>query len=291
MKPDIIRQLVCFRPKFVYYLFLFFLVATSTNTLASDKQSQNTESSPRPLSIRNAGPGIADATLTGPQFHASYISQGTKDFYHPRIKKMREDYDFLKSVEGETCEFRKIPKLRHWIHSQWPIDNSCKFTGNAFAILEKAKTGTGFHRAHCMVVQHAVMSSMGLVARDLSVDANHAEFGHNRHHGVNEVWSNDYAKWVLLDAKYDFHFESDGVSMSALQLHEAVRAGETNNITKVKGVERKPTPMENLEASEARVQSYWWVAYHLGQSTLTQPHLDDGSRLVIFDNRAFRQTT
>jgi hypothetical protein len=35
---------------------------------------------------------------------------------------------------------------------------------------------------------------------------------------------------------------------------------------------------------------YWWVSYHVRQNTFTEP-LGNESRLVIFDNDAFRQTT
>ena len=113
-------------------------------------------------------------------------------------------------MRGETSEFQKLLKLRHWVHSRWPIDNDQNFSGDAFAILEKAKTGAGFHCTHSMRVQHAVMTAMGYVVRDLGVDSDHLVFGKSNHHGVNEVWSNEYAKWVLLDAKYDIHLRTCG---------------------------------------------------------------------------------
>ena len=96
-----------------------------------------------------------------------------------------------------------------------------------------------------MAVQQAVLSAMGYVARNVLVDRNHEDLGRSLHHGVNEVWSNDYAKWVLLDAKYDIHFERDGVPLSALQLHEAVRADGGRSIVMVRGVERREVPMDD----------------------------------------------
>lgn len=178
---------------------------------------------PRPLRIDRAGEGIVGATVTGSEFRAPELFQGFEDYYHPRLKRMCDDYSLNKIVEGEPSEFRRMLKLRHWVHSRWPIDNDQNFSGDAFAILEKAKTGAGFHCSHSMAVQHAVLSAMGFVARYVQVDRNHEDFGRSVHHGVNEVWSNDYAKWVMLDAKYDIHFERDGVPLSALELHEAVR--------------------------------------------------------------------
>src|SRR5262249_53155867 len=161
----------------------------------------------------------------GPAFHGPEHFPGIEDFHNPRIKRIRQEYKIDTIVEGEANEFRRMLKLRHWVHTRWPIDNLQKFSGDAFAILEKAKTGAGFHCTHSMTVQHAVMTAMGYVARDLGVDRDHESLGRSVHHGVNEVWSNQYAKWVILDAKYDVHFERGGVPLSALELHERTRSG------------------------------------------------------------------
>jgi len=57
------------------------------------------------------------------------------------------------SCAGEPNEFRRLLKLRHWVHTRWPIDNDQKEGGDAFAILEKAKAGAGFHCSHSLTVQ------------------------------------------------------------------------------------------------------------------------------------------
>jgi len=246
---------------------------------------------PRPLRIEGASEGNDGATVTGPEFHAPGLFQGFEDYYHPRLKRLREDYYLDQIVEGDASEFRQILKLRHWVHSRWPIDNDQNFSGDAFAILEKAKTGAGFHCAHSMTVQQAVLSAMGYVARYVLVDRNHEDLGRSVHHGVNEAWSNDYAKWVLLDAKYDIHFERDGVPLSALELHEAVRADGGRGIVMVRGVDRSAVPMGDPQPPEASIRSYWWVGYPQRQNPFTQPHFAARERLVIFDNEAFRNTT
>ncbi len=252
--------------------------------VASERGSPQT----RPLSIENAGTSVSEATISGPQFHAPKAFHSFELFESPRIKRLREEYRLDEVVNGEENEFRRILKLRHWVHARWPIDNSQQFSGDAFAILEKAKTGAGFHCAHAMRVQHAVMTSMGLVTRDLGVDRNDKEFG-SGHHGVNEVWSNQYAKWILLDAKYDIHFERDDVPLSAMELHEAVRANRVDDIAKVQGPDREVVPMKGLGYPASSVLSYWWVSYHVALDGFTGS--TDDSHLVILDNEAFRETT
>lgn len=245
----------------------------------------------RTLRIDGARGGIVAATVTGPEFRAPELFHGFEDYYHPRLKRLRDDYALDRIVEGEPSEFRRMLKLRHWVHSRWPIDNNQNFSGDAFAILEKAKTGAGFHCSHSMTVQHAVQSAMGYVARYVLVDRNHEDLGRSLHHGVNEVWSNDYAKWVLLDAKYDIHFERDGVPQSALELHEAVRANGGQGIVMVRGLDRSPVAVDESQRPEASIRSYWWVCYPLRQNPFTEPDFALREKLVIFDNDAFRNTT
>jgi hypothetical protein len=107
---------------------------------------------------------------------------------------------------------------------------------------------------------------------------------------VNEVWSNDHAKWVLLDAKYDSHFERGGVPLSALEVHDLVRAGRTSDVVAVRGLDRKPAPLGGPDSIEASVENYWWVSWHVRPDSFTHPHWSGGSRLVVPDNDAFRTT-
>src|SRR5262249_10953796 len=107
---------------------------------------------------------------------------------------------------------------------------------------------------------------------------------------VNEVWSNEHAKWVLVDAKYDIHFERDRVPLSALDLHEAARFDGGKSVVKVQGRGRDAVPMKGLEYPTSSVLSYWWVSYYLPHNTFTQPPTGK-SRLVTWDNEAFRSTT
>ncbi|MBI3465204.1 MAG: hypothetical protein HY000_19435 [Planctomycetes bacterium] len=244
----------------------------------------------RPLHIEDANSSIVKATVSGPEFHALTLFVGVEDPLDPAAKRLRQEYRLDDVVSGETSEFRKMLKLRHWVHSRWHIDNDQNFNGDVFAILEKAKAGAGFNCTHAMKVQHAVMTAMGFVVRDLGVQCNTEEFPDGYHHGVNEVWSNEFSKWVLLDGEYDFHFERDGRVLSALEVHEAVRSDRGRGIVKVQGPDRNVVPMNGLGFPFTSAIGYWWTSYHVRQDTFTEPSGNE-SRLVIFDNEAFRQTT
>lgn len=251
-----------------------------------ETRQKSPRQSPRP--IRIVGASGLQATVTGPSFHDTELFRGFEDYHSPRLNRLRKEYELDQVVAGETDEFRRLLKLRHWVHTRWHIDNEQEFDGDAFAILEKAKTGTGFQCSHSMTVQHAVLSAMGYVARDLGVDHDLRDFGRSAHHGVNEVWSNDYAKWIVLDAKYDFHFERDGVPLSALEVHEAVRRDGGRGIVMLQGLDRHRVTEQPTEPQAPSVWNYWWVAYDSHQNPLSQPQRSGPERLVVYDNAAFR---
>lgn len=250
-----------------------------------------TPSPGRPLAIAEPDGTLAHAELAGPEFREPELFHGFDDFHHPRIARLRREYALPRVLAGERDEFRRLLLLRHWVHTRWPIDNNQTFGGDAFAILEMARTGAGFHCSHSMTVQHAVLTAMGYVARNLGVDRHHEDFGRSIHHGVNEVWSNAHARWVLVDAKYDIHFERDGLPLSALDLHEAVRRDGGRGIIKVRGPERRPVPMEEPNAPEASVRGYWWVSYYLRPAPFTAPHWSGNNRVAVYDNEFFRHGT
>jgi hypothetical protein len=267
------------------------ILATAAGAAPGGSLASGVAHAPRPLNVEGASTAILRATVSGPHFYAPETFPGIEDYHNPRLKRLRDEYGLAQVIAGETGEFRKQLRLRHWVFSRWPIDNDQQFGGDAFSILEKAKTGAGFHCSHSLAVQHAVMVSMGFVVRDLGVDRNHEDLGRSVHHGVNEVWSNEYAKWVLFDAKYDIHFERAGVPLSALELHEAVRADGGRGIVKAQGIERREAPMDVPEAPEATVRGYWWVSYYLRPSPFTEPNWSGSSRLLVFDSPSFREST
>src|SRR5687768_6019800 len=74
-----------------------------------------------------------EVVIRGPQFHGPRSIEDFEEFASPNIKRLREEYRLDDVVRGETNEFRKLLKLRHWVHSRWPIDNDQNFSGDVFA--------------------------------------------------------------------------------------------------------------------------------------------------------------
>jgi hypothetical protein len=111
-------------------------------------------------------------------------------------------------------------RLRSWCRSQFhradyqaPMDNF-----DALAILDQnARNVSGMdldkrtHYDPChffAIFFCSVANSVGYTPRLLSIN----------NHGITELWSNEFNKWVMMDTEFNHHFEKNGIPMSAAEL-------------------------------------------------------------------------
>ena len=163
-----------------------------------------------------------------------------EDLTSPRFQALREKYQIDTLFHGEQDEFKRQLMLRHWIRSIIHIsDFEPSYPGDEMPenILDEALKGQGYHCGHYMIVQNAVMNAYGYVTRCLGAGPG-VKDGPDGHHGINEVWSNKFSKWYLSDAKYNHHFEKNGVPLSAIEIHEEYLKNKVADVVLVKGPER-----------------------------------------------------
>jgi hypothetical protein len=237
--------------------------------------------------------------VENPALRGNHLFGAQEDLRSPRFRQLRDRYELDKVVEGETNEFQRILLLRHWIKKNIRIENDhpTETRGDAFGILDAALQGGGFHCGHFMVVQNAVLNAFGYVTRCLGVGPGGTPDSPGGHHGVNEVWSNDFCKWVLIDAKYDTHFEKDGIPLSALEVRdellrprpEGPLRGRAADLACVKGPER--ARVAGPEEPEGGPVTYRWLTWEIqGDRHSNWPHFHS-SALVTWDDEYSRSHT
>lgn len=225
---------------------------------------------------------------TGPQYRENQLFMAFEAYESPRVKRLRERYALDKVVAGEAGEWKRILLLRHWIKSHIEIndDNPTETRGDAFGILDAALKGGGFHCAHFSIVQHAVLNSFGYVARRLGCGPGLPEKG--GHHGINEVWVNELGKWVLVDAKYDLHFEKDGLPLSVLEIRDEVWKDGAKQVVPVYG----PARLTRQEpAWETRAETYRWCSWETNTNRFTSFPALPSSSLIVLDDEHSRNNT
>jgi hypothetical protein len=203
--------------------------------------------------------------VENPEFIPDTAFAGYEDISFSKFKALKEKYQLDTIFHGETNELKRILLLRNWIRKIIHIDNIGPYpdNGSAESILDEALKGHGFHCGHYMIVQNAVMNAYGYVTRCLGAGEGTPD-GLEGHHGINEIWLNSYHKWFLSDAKYNYHFEKNGIPLSALEIREAYLKNKAADITLVKGPDRVPTtsyPELNNRPKELFARIYTWISW------------------------------
>lgn len=141
-----------------------------------------------------------------------------------RVRNLRKKFKFDEIVQETATEFEKMLQLKSWVAQQWkwhllkPGDDI--FEWDAEKILTPDTNGNiyGGFCLHYAIVMMQALQSFGFEARLVSAD--YAVWGG---HEICEVWSNDFGKWIMLDANFDTYFvdSTTGVPLNVLELHKA----------------------------------------------------------------------
>ncbi|HBH83444.1 MAG: hypothetical protein A2X05_15265 [Bacteroidetes bacterium GWE2_41_25] len=232
--------------------------------------------------------------VENPAFRSNTVFNSYEDLTSPKFAHLISKYRLDTIFHGETDEFKRILLLRHWIKSVISInDFGDPYPGDGYAegILDAALKGQGFHCGHYMTVQNGIMNAFGYVTRTLGAGPG-VNGGPDGHHGINEIWLNQYNKWFLSDAKYDHHFEKNGIPLSALEIRDEYLKNEAADITKVKGPERIPFDID-AETGISKVrnaQTYTWIEWH-GYNNMFTVWPDHQELLIMYDDDFFKNNT
>ena len=195
------------------------------------------------------------------------VFQSMEDLSNPRFSHLIEKYQLDTIFHGETDEFRRILLLRNWIKSVIAInDHGDPYPGGGYAegILDAALEGQGYHCGHFMTVQNAIMNAYGYVTRCLGAGPGvQGKDGPDGHHGINEIWLNQFNKWVLSDAKYNHHFEKNGIPLSALEVRDEFLKNRAADIVLAQGPDRKIIDFDDEmnRSKEQFAQTYTWITW------------------------------
>lgn len=232
--------------------------------------------------------------VDNPVYRPNTVFRSFEDLKSPKFAHLRNKYQLDTVFHGETNEFKRILLLRHWIKSVIKIDDhGDPYPGDGYVegILDAALKGTGFHCGHFMKVQNGVMNAYGYVTRTLGAGAGGTD-GVDGHHGINEIWLNGYNKWFLSDAKYDHHFEKNGIPLSALEVRDEFLKNRAANIVLIKGPDRTPIDFDKEigRKKEEFARTYTWIEWHAYNNMFTV-WPDHKTLLIMYEDDYFKNHT
>ncbi|MEX2231367.1 MAG: hypothetical protein WD824_04365 [Cyclobacteriaceae bacterium] len=224
-----------------------------------------------------------------------------EDLSSPKFQALKEKYQLDTIFHGEQDEFRRMLLLRNWIRTVIHIgDFEPTYPGDGFAenIIDEGLKGQGFHCGHYMIVQNAVMNAHGYVTRCLGAGPG-VKGGPDGHHGINEIWSNKHQKWFLSDAKYNHHFEKNGIPLSALEIRDEFLKNKMTDAVLVKGPDRTPIESDGVANAKGAMiqktkadfaQTYTWIEWESVNNRFTNwpENGDDISKLNMYEDDYFK---
>jgi hypothetical protein len=235
-----------------------------------------------------------EVKVDNPVFAADTAFVSFEDLSSPKFAALKQKYQLDTIFHGEKDELKRILLLRNWIRSKIPINDPGPHPGDGSAesIIDEGIKGNGFHCGHYMVVQNAVMNAYGYVTRCLGAGPGISSPGSNGHHGIDEVWLNTYHKWFLSDAKYNSHFEKNGIPLSALEIRDEFLKNKAADITLVKGPDRTPVAFDEQykKSKEDFARTYANVEWNKHNDLYTN-WPKDSSYLIMYQDDYFKNHT
>lgn len=157
---------------------------------------------------------------------------GYEDLTHPELKKYRETFKLDKIIEGANTEFDVMMRLLHWAYRIPLTSDEYSWNWNDIPLLIADENGMpklqmeykGRRRdAMCLYSNQALVGALlsyGFQARHINIHSE-AVSGHE----VTEVWSNEFNKWIYMDATRDYYyFDPDtGVPLNELEIHNLLK--------------------------------------------------------------------
>src|SRR5688572_1553502 len=222
-----------------------------------------------------------EVKVDNPVFIPNTVFVSSEDLSDPKFRELKNKYQLDTVFHGEQEELKRILLLRNWIRGKIDIsdfENSYPGSDYAEGILDAALKGHGFHCGHYMIVQNAIMNAYGYVTRCLGAGPG-IKGGPDGHYGMNEIWINQFQKWFLSDAKYNHHFEKNGIPLSALEIRDEYLKNKAVDIVLVKGPERKPIPGDKVAnqkgemiewTKERFAQTYTWLEWESANNRYTE---------------------
>lgn len=183
------------------------------------------------------------------------------------LSEIRDRYELEKVVADGGDEWERQCLLKRWIHGRIINGTPTEPGEDAIQILENSTLGFKYWCSYYALTWMQCAQALGWSARKLGIDRLHGPEGHeSAHHGVSEVWSNQFGKWIVIDCQSDLHYEKDGVPLSAWEVRSEWLRNGGADVDRVVGVPhgrdlKNPAIVWWDREDEDETAVYFWIYY------------------------------
>jgi hypothetical protein len=229
------------------------------------------------FNVRELKADIPLAVRSGVAFEAAAYSDES-------LATLRHRHPLERIVAGGRDEWQSQLLLKEWVHKAIPGGSPKVSYNNALEVLEHAARGATFWCTHYTITYAECAAALGWQSRKIGVDRKHGPEGMgSSHHGVAEVWSNQFRKWVVIDAQSNLHFEKGGIPLSAWEIRAEWLKDGGKSVDHVVGIPPKAVKKNPAIAwwdhSEDETSVYFWMYL---ESRLMAAKSSDTPQQLIF---------
>ena len=194
-----------------------------------------------------------------PVVRNSYSERFLYDSYdNPKLGELRQQEKLEEVVAEGKDEFDRQVILMDWVYKRIKKFGtpSAKPQG-ALEIFKAVDQGHTFYCAHYAKSLVSCAASLGWVNRSIALHvSNNPPGGGAPEHSTTEMWSNQYAKWVLFDPTYAMYVERDGVPLSGWEVRQAWFYGDRGKLDFVIGRQRRKYKAKDMPIFRASHAGY-----------------------------------
>ncbi len=212
-----------------------------------------------------AGFQVREVRINIPRAAHSQVPFKSVDYDDKLLVTLKEQYPLQKVVSSARDEWTSQLLLKEWVHKAIPGGNPRVSARHSLEILKLAAQGESFYCTHYTITYVECALALGWQARKIGVDRKHGSEGmESTHHGVAEVWSNQFGKWVVIDAQSNLHFEKRGIPLSAWEIRSEWLKNHGADVDHMVGVPPKvirknPAIIWWNRSHEDETSAYFWL--------------------------------
>jgi hypothetical protein len=184
-----------------------------------------------------------------------------------RLEALRARFKLDALVATAADEWSAQQILKDYVYRSIPDGQEGPVRAvDAMDILERARRGEEFFCTQFAITYVEAALSLGWRARRLAVDRRQApDENESTNHGIAEVWSNQFVKWVAIDAQSNVHYEKAGVPLSAREVRAEWLRNAGADVVPMIGTPARPVARGirwwNREG-ESETAAYFWIAVY-----------------------------
>lgn len=203
-----------------------------------------------------AGSRLTVLEVSGPPLVRSRLPFTFEDVEAERVAQFRRRFRLEEVVSAGRTELEGMMLLRDWVAEKMHFGKPTPGEPDPFLILEQAAQGKTHYCTHFSLVYLAALVSLGHTARKLSTVG----------HGTVEVWSNELAKWVVLDPTRRNCYRLRGRILDAQEVRVQWLTDGGISMEVVYGLDERTEPVTLERRDDGRLkyrqEAFEWTAYH-----------------------------